>query len=273
MEDYESLVLTTIDRGVAHVVLNRPERQNAWTPAMGVRYFETLDALARDGEVRAIVVSGAGGAFCPGADPGVLGDIVEGEHRFAPDKPPYWGALSVGKPVIGAIAGPCFGLGLQQALCFDIRFASEDAKFSTAYARRGLIAELGMSWLLPRLVGTAHAADLLLSARLIRAPEAARIGLVNRVVPTGEVEREAVEYARAMAATCSPRAMREIKAQLYQDLADRLIPAYERSDALLHAAVTWPDFAEGVESWKAQRPPAFPPLPSALAKIDVEPPQ
>lgn len=273
MEDYESLVLTTVDRGVASVVLNRPERQNAWTPAMGVRYFEVLNALARDGEVRAIVVSGAGGAFCPGADPGVLGDIVEGEHKFAPEKPPYWGAIAIGKPIVGAIEGPCFGLGLQQALCFDVRFAAEDAKFSTAYARRGLIAELGMSWLLPRLVGTAHAADLLMSARLIRAAEAERIGLVNRIVPKGEALNEAIEYARAMAAACSPRAMREIKAQLYRDLGDRLVPAYERSDALLHEAVTWPDFAEGVESWKAQRPPAFPPLPPELARIEVEPPK
>jgi enoyl-CoA hydratase/carnithine racemase len=271
MEDEERLVLVSVDRGVAHVVLNRPERQNAWTGALGRRYFAALHALARDGEVRAIVVSGAGGAFSSGADPKVLERVADRSQGVAPERP-YWTPLAIGKPLVGAIAGPCFGIGLQQALCLDIRFAAEDAKFSTAYARRGLVAEMGMSWLLPRIVGTGHAADMLFSGRVVRAAEAERIGLANRVTPAADLEAAALEYARGLAAACSPRAMRTMKEQLYRDLMQDFVPAYDRAQALLGEAVQWPDLAEGVACWKEQRPPAFPPLPPELATIEVEAP-
>jgi enoyl-CoA hydratase/carnithine racemase len=272
MQDEERLVLVSVERGVASVVLNRPERQNAWTSALGRRYFETLHALARDGEVRAIVVSGAGGAFSTGADAKVLESVASQATRTAPERP-YWTPLSIGKPLVGAIAGPCFGVGLQQALCLDIRFAAEDAKFSTAYARRGLVAEMGMSWLLPRIVGVGHAADMLFSGRVVRAPEAERIGLANRVVPAADLKAVALDYARGLAAACSPRAMRAMKVQLYGDLMQDFVPAYERSQTLLAQAVQWPDLAEGVASWKEQRPPAFPPLPPELATIEVQAPE
>lgn len=271
MEDQERLVIVSVDRGVASVVLNRPERQNAWTGALGRSYFAALQTLARDGEVRAIVVSGAGGAFSTGADAQVLESVAGQTTAVAPERP-YWTPLSIGKPLIGAIAGPCFGVGLQQALCLDIRFAAEDAKFSTAYARRGLVAELGMSWLLPRIVGAGHAADMLFSGRVVRAPEAERIGLVNRVTPAADLEAAALDYARGLAAACSPRSMRTMKAQLYGDLMQDFLPAYARAETLLAEAVQWPDLAEGVASWKAQRPAAFPPLPPELATIDVEGP-
>lgn len=271
-ENQEQLVLVSVEQGVASVVLNRPQRQNAWTPALGRAYFAALLDLVRDERARVIVVSGAEGSFCTGADGQVLAGIAdEGGHESAPGRAPYWLPLSIGKPIIGAISGPCFGVGLQQALCFDFRFAGEDAKLSTAYVRRGLIAEMGMSWLLPRIVGTGHAAELLLSGRVVRAAEAERMGLVNRVFPAETVLAETIAFARTMAAACSPRAMRELKGQLYRDLMSSLMPAYERAEALLPEAFTWPDFAEGVQSWKERRPPAFPALAPELALLDIDP--
>ncbi len=271
-EDPSELVLVTIDQGVASIVLNRPHRQNAWTPGLGNAYFGALLDLSRDERVRVIVVSGSAGSFSVGADGALLEDIAGNSGlEISADYKPYWLPMSIGKPIIGAIAGPCFGVGLQQALCLDFRFAAEDAKISTAYVRRGLIAEMGMSWVLPRLVGAGHAAELLLSGRVVRAPEAERIGLVNRVFPTGSVLDETLAFARTMAATCSPRAMREIKGQLYRDLMSSLLPAYGRSQELLPQAFTWPDFAEGVRSFGEKRTPVFPALPPEFALLDVDP--
>jgi enoyl-CoA hydratase/carnithine racemase len=271
-ENPSQLVLVDIDRGVGSVVLNRPHRQNAWTPALGRAYFGALRDLAHDERVRVIVVSGAAGSFCTGADGEVLAGIADEKgHEPSAGYSPYWLPLSIGKPIIGAISGPCFGVGLQQALCLDFRFADESAKFSTAYVRRGLIAEMGMSWLLPRIVGAGHAAELLLTGRVVRAHDAERIGLVNRVFPAGTVLDEALTLAQTMASTCSPRSMREMKGQLYRDLMSTLIPAYDRSEELLPQAFTWPDFAEGVRSFAEKRPPAFPPLTPGLALLDVDP--
>lgn len=151
-----------------------------------------------------------------------------------------------------------------------MRIAGEDAKFSTAYARRGVSAEFGMSWLLPRLVGMGHAMDMLLSARLVRSAEAERIGLVNRVVPDSELLSHAKAYAAEMAAQCSPQAMRLIKQQTLQDLGDNLPAAYARSEALLDQSFRSPDFREGVRSWQEQRPPSFPPLSGDQALIDLD---
>ncbi|RZJ99175.1 MAG: enoyl-CoA hydratase [Novosphingobium sp.] len=265
------LVLVSIDQGVASVLFNRPHRQNAWTPGLGRAYFDALLALSEDERVRVIVVSGSAGSFSTGADGTLLGDIAEKNGHVSSGYRPYWLPLSIGKPIIGAIAGPCFGIGLQQALCLDFRFADEGAKFSTAYVRRGLIAEMGMSWFLPRVVGTGVAAELLLSGRVVRADEAVRIGLANRVCTAGSVLEETLAFARTMAANCSPRAMRELKGQLNRDIMSSLIPAYDRAEALLPQAFTWPDFAEGVKSFAEKRPAAFPPLAPDLARIDVDP--
>jgi enoyl-CoA hydratase/carnithine racemase len=254
------------------VTLNRPHRQNAWNKELGIRYFTTLGELAHDPEVRVIVVSGAGGSFCTGADGEVLSGLAEEDAAKPKPKFPYWYPLSVGKPIIGAISGPCFGVGLQQALCLDFRFAGEDAKFSTAYVRRGLVAEMGMSWMLPRVAGAGHAAEMLLSGRVVRAAEAERIGLANRVLPAASVVEETIAFARTMAASCSPRSMREMKRQLYLDLMSSLMPAYERSQDLLEQAFTWPDFGEGVRSWKESRPPRFPPLAPELGIYEIEVP-
>lgn len=272
MSQSESPLLVSIEDGVARVVLNRPERQNAWNQALSRAYFEALEALARDERARVIVVPGAGGAFCVGGDQEVLGDIAEKGEQSVAGTPVFWRPLTIGKPIIAAIAGPCFGLGLLAALTCDIRFAAEGAKLSTAYVRRGVSAEMGMSWLLPRIVGIGRATDLLLSGRVVRAPEALQIGLVSQVFADAELKAQALAYARVMASQCSPRAMAVIKGQLYTDLTSDLPSAYGRAIGLLEEAFASADFAEGVRSWRERRPPAFAPLPAELVDLDLEPP-
>jgi len=248
------------------ITLNRPERGNGWTGGMSRGYLALLDEAARSPEVRAIVVTGAGKAFCVGGDSEILGGIAgSGEiprqdpnQSATPSDHLY--ALRVGKPVIAAVNGACFGIGMQQVLCCDVRFASEEAKFATAFARRGLAAEMGLSWLLPRLVGTGHAMDLLLSARLVRAPEAERMGLVNRVVTHDRLLDEARAYALELAEKCAPSAMRTIKAQMWRDMTSDLRSAYDRAGDLMNATFLGEDFKEGLASWQEGRSPAFPAL-------------
>jgi enoyl-CoA hydratase/carnithine racemase len=278
MTDSDQTVISGLSNGVLTLTLNRPDRGNGWTGPLNRAYFSLLERAARSPEVRAIVVTGAGKAFCVGGDSEVLGEIAGGnEGANAPAgggsrARKHWFPLSVGKPIIAAINGACFGIGLQQALCADLRFASDEAKFSTAYARRGLVAEMAMSWLLPRLVGTGHALDLMLSARLVRADEAERMGLVNRVVPAADLVNEAHAYAEQLAQLCSPSAMRTIKEQAWRDLTASLGDAYDRSENLLEEAFRSEDFKEGMRSWSEGRPPQFPPLAEAAAIIDYADP-
>ncbi|MBU6266619.1 MAG: enoyl-CoA hydratase/isomerase family protein [Sphingomonadales bacterium] len=265
----DAVVLAERDGAVLLLTLNRPERGNAWNGAMSRACFAALEDAARDPAVRAIVVTGAGNAFCTGGDGEKLAEVAEAGTAQSTAPLPFWTPLRIGKPVIGAINGACFGIGLQQALCYDVRFASEEAKFATAYTRRGLVAEFGMSWLLPRLVGTGHAMDLLLSARLVRAAEALAMGLVNRVVPADRLLDEAMAYARTLAAQCSPWAMRAVKQQVWHDLTARYAESHARSEALLAEATAGPDFREGIASWQEQRAPAFPALDEALGFIEI----
>lgn len=278
MSETPDTVLTEISEGVLTITLNRPERGNAWNSAMTNAYFDALEAGARDPRVRVILVTGAGKAFCTGGDGAVIGSIAAAGSMEAglPDRPaatrdrPTWLALSIGKPVIAAINGACFGMGMQQALCCDIRFASEEAKFSTAYAKRGLIAEMGMSWLLQRLVGTGRGLDLMLSARLVRAAEAREIGLVEFVVPHDRLLDEARAYARTLVEGSSPRAMRMMKYQAWKDAGRGLIASYDEAQAMLAEAFTSADFQEGFASWQDGRPPAFAPLADELAFFPLE---
>lgn len=260
-------VLSEIADGVMTITLNRPERGNAWNRAVSRLYFPLLEQAAHSPEVRAIVITGAGKAFCVGGDGEKLESAAaEGSVKSSVNYP-FWYPVQIAKPVIAAVNGACFGMGMQQALCCDLRFASEDARFSTAYAKRGIVAEFGMSWLLPRIVGTGHAMDLLLSARTVRPDEAARIALVNKVVPSGEVLAEAQAYARQLAAQSSPASMRAMKLQCYQDWMSTLMASNERASAMLDVASAAPDFKEGVASWLEGRPPRFPALPADQAFI------
>jgi enoyl-CoA hydratase/carnithine racemase len=255
----DDLVLCTVEAGVALLTLNRPERKNAWTIAMEEQYFDLLRTCERDPDVRTIVVTGAGTAFCPGLDAHDLTDIAAGRSRPpSRDRRPATYPTTIGKPIIAALNGACAGLGLIHALVCDVRFAAAGIKISTAFARRGIMAEHGIAWLLPRIVGTGRAMDLLLSGRILSAEEALALGLVNRVVPAEDLLEATVAYARDLAANCSPIAMASMKAQVYAAAESSL------EAARLQALGLWadrhkdhPDFAEGIRSFVEKRPPDF----------------
>jgi enoyl-CoA hydratase/carnithine racemase len=225
-----------VEDPIATVTLDRPERLNAWTDRMGAEVKHAVARAESDPAVVAIVLTGAGRGFCAGADLQNLKGISEGRGgdgvpaglEADPGDPALEGfrqtytyLMSVRKPVIAAVNGPCAGMALPIALACDLRFASDRAVFTTAFPRRGLVAEWGIAWLLPRLVGPAHALDLLLSARRVDAAEAERIGLVNRVVPHDELLGRVRDYVREIAANCSPTSLRIIKRQVYEALGSR----------------------------------------------------
>ena len=259
------VVQMSVEHGVALLTLNRPERLNAWTPEMEREYFGRLAECGRSGQVRVIVVTGAGRGFCAGADMQGLQELSDDgvdEQRTSEQRTPQHFPHSIPKPIIAAINGPCAGIGLVQALMCDIRFAAEDAKITTAFARRGLVAEHGISWILPRLVGPAHALELLLSGRVLLGAEAARIGLVNRALAPDALLDEALAYARELARNCSPASMAAMKRQVYADLERGLAEATGQADALMLASFAAADFAEGVASFVERREPHFAPLAS-----------
>jgi enoyl-CoA hydratase/carnithine racemase len=257
------VVLREIADGVAVLTLNRPERLNAWTPEMGSRYFDLLDDCAGRDDVRAIVVTGAGRGFCAGADIAdleAIGDgAVDGSERRS-DRRLQTHPLTIPKPIIAAINGPCAGIGLVLALMCDVRLAAVDAKLTTAFARRGLVAEHGISWILPRLVGPARALDLLLSARVVLGAEAAELGLVNRAGDRDAVVDEALAYAGELAALSAPSSMAAIKRRVYADLDGDLDAAVAEANRLMGESLGAPDFVEGVKSFVERRDPRFAPL-------------
>jgi enoyl-CoA hydratase/carnithine racemase len=255
-------VLYEVADGVATLTLNRPERLNAYTGEMGERYFELLDAADADPEVRVIVVTGAGRGFCAGADMDMLQGIgaAGGATGSEPRDTSQVQALRLRTPIIAAINGPCAGIGLVTAVMCDLRFAAAGAKLTTAFSRRGLVAEHGISWVLPRLVGPAVALDLLLSARVVLAEEALELGLVNRVVAPERLMDETLAYARDLAANVSPTSMAVIKAQVWSHLDTSLDAATTHADQLMRESLGRADFREGVASFVEKRPPRFAPL-------------
>lgn len=265
-------ILVDVRDRVGVVTLNRPDRLNAWTPAMGTLYFNTLDRLAADTDVNVILVHGAGRGFCAGAD-------MQGLHNIAasggktPDRDPrgYLYPMSIGKPIVAALHGACYTVGLQQALCCDVRFAARDVRIAAPYAKRGLIAEVGISWQLSRIVGTPNTLDLLLSGRTVDGEEALRLGLVNRLFDVDELLQRSFDYCATLAAQCSPWAMRTIKQQVYRDLMTTLPEAYAQSEQWLKASLGSADFAEGIAAFRDKRPPDFPGLPAQLARLEPWP--
>ncbi len=262
-------VLYEADDGVAVITLNRPERLNAWTGELGTGYFDALDRAAADPDVRAIVVTGAGRGFCAGADMDNLQGISSGQGEGAGDAPPrlrnerHDYALSIPKPVVAAINGACAGLGFVHAMMCDVRFAAQGAKFTSAFVRRGLIAEHGVSWMLPRVVGPSNALDILMSGRVFLADEAREMGVVSRVFPPDELLDEAVSYARDLGRFSAPWSMAQIKRQVWGQLDEARSDALEESNALMRESLTRPDFKEGVQSFLEQREPSFEPVAAA----------
>ncbi|MCT7659081.1 enoyl-CoA hydratase [Mycobacterium deserti] len=256
------------DTGVAVLTLNRPERMNGWGGGLATTFYARLDDAEADPGVRAVVVTGSGRAFCAGADMGDLTTISAATTDAAAgtDVGKLVGArhphflMTMRKPVIAAINGACAGMGLTLALVCDVRFAAAGAKFTTSFARRGLIAEYGISWILPRIVGAGVALDLLLSARVFLADEAARLGLVNDVLPPEQLLPRAIAYAEDIAANCAPSSLAVIKQQVYADTMRDVFAASDHAEKLMHESMTRPDFIEGITSFFEKRPPNFPPL-------------
>jgi enoyl-CoA hydratase/carnithine racemase len=257
-EDREDLVLYTQDSGVATLTLNRPQRLNAWTPALSTRYFDLLERADDDPSVRVVVVTGAGRGFSAGAD---LTHLQGGQSTAPPDPRLQTFPLGIRKPILAAINGPCAGIGLVLALMCDLRFAAAGTKFTTAFSRRGLVAEHGISWILPRLIGHARALDLLYSGRVFLAEEALALGLVNRVFPSEILLREVHAYAQDLVANCSPAALAEMKRQVFGAYECDLASAVALANRLMVESFRRPDFKEGVTSFVEKRPPVFPPLP------------
>jgi enoyl-CoA hydratase/carnithine racemase len=177
------------------------------------------------------------------------------------ERRPITALAELRKPLVAAINGACAGIGLVLALLSDVRFAAAGARISTSFTRRGLPAEFAASWFLPRLVGSGNAMDLLLSGRVVTAEEALELGLVNRVYPIEELASAALDYARDLAANCSPVAMAAIKAQVAADWHRTYDESFAEATALVAAPERRVDFREGVDSYVEKRPPNFRPLP------------
>ena len=266
---YQEILYSVAD-GVAVVTLNRPDRLNAWTGVMHGEVKAAMRAAADDNAVRVIVLTGAGRGFCSGADMEALTSIQGGGARaataaeapFDPSADPsfqktYSYFPSVPKPIIASINGPCAGLGMVMALYADMRFGSDKAVFTTAFSRRGLIAEHGMSWLLPRLIGMAAAADLLFSARRVTAAEAREMGLLNRVIPAADLEAEVMAYAKMLATEVSPRSMAVMKREIWAAQFQSLGEAIESANGDMASSFASEDFKEGVAHFMEKRAAAF----------------
>ncbi|WP_332642206.1 enoyl-CoA hydratase-related protein [Aeromicrobium sp.] len=256
----EAPVLTERLGSVLLVTLNRPAQLNAWTAAMEKEYFDVLEAADDDPEVRAIVVTGAGRGFCAGADMSDLAHAPDATEEEMVRERPVHLPLALRKPLIGAINGPAAGIGLVQAMFFDVRFASPEALFLTSFSRRGLIAEYGISWILPQVIGRSRALDLLMSSRRVGGEEAFRIGLVDQLVPGPELVEAALAYAQDVATNCSPRSLSAMKLQVNADTQRGFDESTEHADVLMRESFRGPDIPEGVLSFSERRPPNFAPL-------------
>jgi enoyl-CoA hydratase/carnithine racemase len=266
--DYQQ-IRYAIDGATAVVTLNRPERMNALTKVLEAELRDAIERAGRDDAVRAIVLTGAGRAFCAGMDMDELEMLppedIRAEqwmrpydmNRRADYQTRYSYFPAAPKPVISAINGAAAGLGLVMALYSDFRLASSNAVFATAFAKRGLIAEHGIAWILPRIVGHANATDLLLTSRKIDAPQALAMGLVNQVLAPDDLMPQALGLARTLSAEVSPRSVRVMKRQLWEAPYQSLGEAIALANTEMVASIQSADFQEGVAHFQERRPPRF----------------
>jgi enoyl-CoA hydratase/carnithine racemase len=268
---YDAILYDVADC-ICTVTLNRPEKLNAWTRRMHLDLQDAMHEAGRDPDVRAIILTGAGRGFCAGADMGSLQAIGAGagpdrSNKTASSLPggstlpefrmTYSYFPAIPKFIIAAINGPAAGLGFVIPLYADLRFAAESAVFTTAFAQRGLIAEHGVSWLLPRLVGLPAALDLLCSARKFRAPEALSMGLVSRVIPDDKLLAETRAYATLLANTVSPRSVAVMKRQIWEAEFQTLVEATTQANYEMDLSFHTADFKEGVAHFLEKRAARF----------------
>lgn len=273
---YEEIIYEVND-SVAVITMNRSKTLNALTGRTQAEMRHALDQSERNEAVIGTVLTGAGRGFCSGVDMNALGAMSEAGRRLGtvhdglaadpgnPDGDPNFeiGAtylLGLRKPLIAAVNGACAGLGFSYAVFSDLRFVDRTARFATAFSQRGLIAEHGVSWMLPRLIGPANALDILWSGRMFDGEEAGRIGLANRVCEPGECVNDAVAYLREIAQVAAPNSLMMMKRQIYRHLNAELRRAMEESNAWMDESLARGDFKEGVASFVERRPPRFAPV-------------
>lgn len=276
---YEEIIYET-DGPVATITMNRPDTLNALTSLTQLEIRHALDASEKNGDVIGTVLTGAGRGFCSGVDMKALGKMTEAGKRVGesyehlatdpgnPDGDPNYKAsptyfLGLRKPLIAAVNGACAGLGFSYATFCDMRFVDPKAKFITSFGPRGLIAEHGTSWMLPRLVGPSNALDLFWSSRRLEAEEAFRMGYANRLCEAGECVSEAQNYLKTIADTSAPMSIMMMKRQVHKHLNRELGEAMDESTIWMDESLARGDFKEGVASFVEKRPPNF-------QRIDVE---
>jgi enoyl-CoA hydratase/carnithine racemase len=260
----EEGLLFRVEDGLAIVTINRPNTLNAFTRVMVDRLRAIADQVERDPAIFAITITGNGRAFCSGLDVSLLSKAAESggaEARLPPGELPglFVHLLKLSKPVIAAVNGVAAVGGFVLAMMCDLRFASDAASFTMAMSNRGLIAEHGTSWLLPRQIGISRALDLMWTSRRVGAEEALRIGLVDRVVPAGTELQAVKDYVADLRARVSPRAVAEMKAQVYGHLETSFGEAVQDSMRRMLAALKHPDVREGARAFIDRRPPRFEP--------------
>ncbi len=260
-------ILYRVEDGVATITLNRPDKLNAWTVAMAGELREALAKADADDQVRAIVLTGAGRGFCAGADMSRLAAAAAGKSTLGVPPMPTEGMeanfvqrmsyiLAVKKPIIAGINGPVAGIGVVLTAYCDLRYMAAGAKLTTSFARRGLVAEHGIGWLLPRLIGPMNALDLLYSARTVEAEEAANMGLV-RVLPAEGFAAAVQARAAEIANLSSPRSTRIIKKQVYEAMFQSLAEATVAANREQEICRDTEDFREGVAHYVEKRRPRF----------------
>lgn len=266
--EFAEIIYEKSDR-IATVMMNRPDKLNAWTPRMGAEIRVAMLDAERDDNIGAIIVTGAGKAYCAGADMGTLREIstgraleTGGEDEFPPGaradyRTPYSWQLSLKKPIIGAINGACVGLGFTYCLYQDIRIASERARMGLIFVRRGLAIEHGSSWMLPRIVGLSRAIELAVTGRLVDAKEALEMGLVSRVVPHDKLMNTARQVAGEIANKCSPLGVWQAKKMIYEHMFTDLSVAIKEEETSMTMMTQSEDFTEGVNAFIEKRPARF----------------
>lgn len=267
-------ILYDIDESVAVLTMNRPETLNALTDLTQAEIRHALNESERNGDIIGTVITGAGRGFCSGVDMNALGAMSEAGRRLGnsfshlaanpgnPDDDPNFVIgtayfLGLRKPLIAAINGACAGLGFSYATFCDLRFVDKNARLTTSFAQRGLIAEHGTSWMLPRLIGPANALDLFWTSRKFDGEEAFRIGFANRLSEPGECVNDAVAFLKEIAASSAPNSLMLMKKQVYRHLNKELALAMSESNEWMDESLARGDFKEGVQSFVERRSPNF----------------
>lgn len=272
---YEDITYA-VEGASAVIRLNRPDKLNALTRRMLAEIKHAIGAAEQDDNAIGIIITGEGRGFCSGMDMQALsalgssgGTGTRADDDYGLDADPgdasmgedfrvtYTYILSVRKPIIAAVNGPCAGMGLSIAALCDMRFAAEDAIFMAAFSHRGLVAEHGLSWILPRIMGPSAALDILWSSRRVGGAEALQIGLANRCCPSGEALNEAKAYLEDLAASAAPMSLMVMKRQVWMQMMMPLGEAMHQTNALIAESTAGPDFKEGVSAFLEKRPPEF----------------